>query len=85
LSLVEFENKRVYPIAVSWSPTQQVAAIATAAAQPDVGEGTLYFWDTKTLTPIFRNNEFYFSTIAWNRDGTELFALGSSATRTFNC
>jgi hypothetical protein len=85
LSLVEFDNKRVYPVAVSWSPTQPVAAVATATTQPDIGEGIVYLWNNKTLTPIFRNNEFFFSTIAWSRDGTELFALGSSVTRTFNC
>jgi len=85
LSLVEFDNRRVYPVAVSWSPSRPVAAIATATTQPDIGEGTVYLWDNRTLTPIFRNKEFFFSTIAWSRDGSELFALGSSATRTFNC
>jgi WD40 repeat protein len=85
LSPIEFPNKRVYPVAVSWNPKKPVAAIVTAVAQPGMGEGIVYLWDEKALRPIFRNNAFFFSAVAWNKEGTELVALGSSATRAFNC
>jgi WD40 repeat protein len=84
-SSVEFDNKRVYPVAVSCNPTNQLAAIVTAIAQPGMGEGRLYLSNNGTLRLIFSSNEFFFSTVAWNKDGSQLFALGSSATRTFNC
>jgi len=85
LSPIEFPNKRVYPVAVSWNPKKPVAAIATAVAQPGMGEGIVYLWDEKSLRPIFRSNTFFFSAVTWNKEGTELVALGSSATRAFNC
>ena len=82
---VEFNNKRVYPVAASWNPTREIAAIATATAQRGMGEGSVLLWNGKTLRPIFSNDEFFFSAVAWNGKGTELIALGSTATRTFNC
>jgi WD40 repeat protein len=85
LSPIEFPNKQVYPVAVSWNPKQPVAAIGTAVAQAGMGEGVVYLWDQRELQPIFRNNMFFFSAVTWNKQGTELFALGSSATRAFNC
>jgi len=85
LSPIEFPNKRVYPVAVSWNPKKPVAAIVTAVAQPGMGEGIVYLWDEKELRPIFRNNAFFFSAVTWNKEGTEFVALGSSATRAFNC
>jgi len=85
LSPIEFANKGVYPVAVAWNPKEPVAAIVTAAAQAGMGEGTVYLWDESELRPIFRNNTFFFSAVTWNKKGTELFALGSSATRAFNC
>jgi len=85
LSPIEFPNKRVYPVAVSWNPKESVAAIVTAVAQPENGEGIIYLWNEQALAPIFRNNTFFFSAVSWNKDGTELVALGSSATRAFNC
>lgn len=84
-SSVEFDNKRVYPVAVSCNPTSQLAAIVTAVAQLGMGEGSVYLWNNRALRLIFSSNEFFFSTVAWNKDGSQLFALGSSATRTFNC
>jgi hypothetical protein len=85
LSYVKFENKRVYPVAVSWNPSNKLAAMATAVAQPGTGEGRVYLWNDGVLRPIFTSAEFFFSTIAWKPDGSQLLALGSSATRTFNC
>lgn len=84
-SSVEFDNKRVYPVAVSCNPTSQLAAIVTAVTQPGMGKGSVYLWNNRALRLIFSSNEFFFSTVAWNKDGSELFVLGSSATRTFNC
>ena len=77
--------KQIYPVAASWNPFREIAAIATATAQSGLGEGSVLLWDCKTFKPIFSNNEFFFSAIGWNRKGTELVALGSTATRTFNC
>ena len=85
LSPIELPSKRVYPVAVSYNPRKQVVAIVTATAQPDAGEGILYLWNGKALQIIFRSKEFFFSAVAWNKEGTEIVALGSSATRTFNC
>jgi WD40 repeat protein len=85
LSPIQFNNKRVYPVAVSWNPTGQLAAIGTATPQPMMAEGVVYLFDHKMLKPIFSSHEFFFSAVAWNKEGTELVALGSSATRTFNC
>ena len=85
LMSVEFNNRRVYPVAASWNPIREIAAIATATAQIGIGEGSVLLWNGKTFKPIFNNDEFFFSAVAWNRKGTELVALGSTATRTFNC
>jgi len=85
LSPIEFPNRRVYPVAVSWNPKEPVAAIVSAVAQPGMGEGVVYLYDERSIQPIFRSNTFFFSAVNWNRDGTELVALGSSVTRAFNC
>lgn len=85
LSHVEFNNKRVYPVAVSWDPSEELAAIVTSTSQPTMGRGVVYLWDHKALRTIFSSDLLFFSAVAWNRDGTELVALGSSMSRTFNC
>ncbi len=85
MTSVEFNNKQVYPVAASWNPIGEIAAIATATAQREMGEGSVLLWNGRTFRPIFSNDEFFFSAVAWNRKGTELVALGSTATRTFNC
>jgi WD40 repeat protein len=85
ISPIEFPSKRVYPVAVSWNPKKEVAAIVTATAQPNAGQGILYLWNGKELRTIFRSKQFFFSAVAWNTEGNEVVALGSSATRTFNC
>jgi hypothetical protein len=85
LSRVEFNNKRVYPVAVSWKPNEEVAAIVTSTPQPKMAKGVVYFWDHKVLRSIYSNELVFFSAVGWNEDGTELVALGSSASRTFNC
>ncbi len=85
LSPLEFPNKRVYPVDVAWNPKGEVAAIVTATAQPGEADGNVYLWDGKELQPIFGSREFFFNSVGWNKEGTDLVALGSSATRTFNC
>lgn len=85
LSPIPFDNKRVYPVAVSWSPSGEIAAVVTATTQPGIGKGTVYLWDGRSVKSIYTNNEFFFSTVAWDHKGTRLAALASSATRTFNC
>lgn len=82
---IEFSNKRVYPVAVSWNRSGEMAAIVTATAQLGVTKGTIHLWDRRSLTTIFTSSEFFFSSVTWNDDGDELAALASSATRTFNC
>jgi len=39
MTSVEFNNKQVYPVAASWNPIGEIAAIATATAQREMGEG----------------------------------------------
>jgi WD40 repeat protein len=85
VSPIEFEHKRVYPVGVSWNPSGQLTAIVTATAQPGMGQGSVYVWDGKALKPIFNTSEFFFSSVAWNDRSTEMAALASSATRTYNC
>ena len=82
---IEFENKRVYPVGVSWNPLGELTSIVTATAQLGMGQGIVYLWDGKSLKPVFANSDFFFSSVAWNDEGTEMAALASSATRTFNC
>lgn len=85
VSSVEFENKRVYPVAVSWNPSGRMAAVVTATAQLEMAKGTIHLWDGRSLNSIFTSPEFFFSSVTWNDRGTEMAALASSATRTFNC
>jgi WD40 repeat protein len=85
ISPVQFDNKQVFPVAVEWNPSGQLAAIATATTQPGLGKGVIYLWDRKSLKMIHSNDQFYFSSVAWNREGNRLAALASDATRTFNC
>ena len=86
LSAIQFDNKRIYPVDVSWNHTGEIAALVTATTQPGVGQGVVFLWQQyKSLRPIFRNDEFYFSAVKWNNDRDLMAALGSSTTRTFNC
>jgi WD40 repeat protein len=85
ISPIQFENKHVYPVNVAWNPAGKRAAIATATTQPGIGKGTLYLWDEKSLKTVYSNDQYFFSAIAWNREGKRLVALASDATRTFNC
>jgi len=85
LSPIGFENKRIYPVTVSWSCSNDMAAIATATTQPGFGQGILYLWNAGNLRPIFASDRYFFSAVAWDHEGIELAALASSATRAFNC
>jgi len=85
ISPIQFDNKRVYPVTVAWNPAGELAAIATATTQPGIGKGTLYLWDEKSLKGLYSNDEYFFSAVAWYREGKRLAALASAATRTFNC
>jgi hypothetical protein len=85
LSPIPFENRRVYPVAVSWKPSAELAALGTATTQPGMGKGSVYLWDGQSLKSIYTNPDFFFGVIAWDSKGACLVALASSATRTFNC
>ena len=85
LSPIEFENKRVYPVAVAWNPAATVAAIVTATTEEGVGRGSVYLLDNNCLKEIYANPDCFFNSVAWSPDGNRLAALASKATRTFNC
>jgi hypothetical protein len=84
LSTVPFENKSVYPVAVSWKPSADIAAIVTASAQVGMGRGTVLFWNGKSLNSSFSDPEFSFSDVAWSWRGDSLAAMASTETKTFN-
>jgi len=84
ISPIDFDNKQVYPVAVSWNFSGDLAAICTSVPQPGMGKGSLRIWDGKRLSTVFESDEIFFSAVSWNRHGT-LIALGSPANRTFNC
>ena len=81
---IDFDNKQVYPVAVSWNYSGDLAAICTSVPQPGMGKGSLLIWDGKRLSTLFESEEIFFSAVSWNRHGT-LIALASPANRTFNC
>jgi WD40 repeat protein len=85
LTPFEFENKRVYPVAVAWNLEGTVAAIVTATTEPGIGRGSVYLWDASSLKEIFTSPDYFFSSVAWSPDGRQLVALASKATRTFSC
>jgi len=41
LSPIQFDNKRVYPVAVAWNTSAKLAAIGTATAQLGMAKGTV--------------------------------------------
>jgi len=85
LTPVPLESKGVYPVGVRWRPTGKIAALVTSTIQPGIGKGTVYLWDGYSLRAIYSNDEFFFTSLTWNREGTEMSALASTASRTFNC
>ena len=85
LTPVEFDSKRVYPVAVAWNPAGTVAAVGTATTELGIGKGTVCVWDRKELKVIYTNPDYFFSAVAWSPDGKRLAALASKATRTFSC
>lgn len=85
LSPIEFETKRVYPVAVRWDPKGKVAAVATATAQAGIGDGQLSVWDGESFTVLYSSKEFFFSRVSWAPDGIKLAGIASTATRTYNC
>ena len=84
LSPVEFQNSHVYPTAVRWDPKGRVAAIATSAPEPHSSQGRIILWDGRDLREIYRNEDFFFSNIAWSPAGCKLAAIASTRTRTFD-
>lgn len=82
---VPFESKHVYPVGVRWKPTGELAALVTSTVRHGIGRGTVYLWDGYSLRAIYSNDDFFFTSVIWNRDGTEMSALASSVSRTFNC
>jgi len=83
LSQIEFQSKRVYPVATAWNKTGNLAAIATATVEPEIGRGVIYLWNGHALKQIYTNSKFFFSAVSWNSE--VLVALASTATRTYNC
>lgn len=67
LSPIEFEDRRVYPVTVAWNSDGDLAAIATATAQPGIGQGMIYLWDGRRLKQIYDNSVFFFSAVSWTR------------------
>jgi len=84
LSPVQFDNKHVYPVAVAWKPSADLAAIVTATGQAGMAKGTIFLWDGRSLNPIFSDAGFFFSDVEWDWKGARLAALASTETRTFN-
>jgi len=84
LSAVPFQNEQVYPTAASWDPTDRTAAIATCITQLRSGEGRIMLWNGDTLREIYRNEQFFFSAVAWSPVGFKLAAIASTAARTFD-
>jgi len=79
-----FRGAQVYPVAVRWDPTGRLAAIATSIAQLHSGEGRLILWDGENFREIYRNEDFFFSNVAWSPVGSKLAALASTDARTFD-
>jgi hypothetical protein len=84
VSPIPFENKHVYPVAVAWKPSADIAAIVTATAQVGMAEGTVFLWNGKSLKSIFSAPEFFFSDVAWGWKSDSLAAIASTETKTFN-
>jgi WD40 repeat protein len=84
LSSIQFDNKRVYPVAVAWEASAKQAAIVTATGQLGTAKGTVFLWDGRSLKLIYSDDEFFFSDVAWTWKNSRLAALASAETRTFN-
>lgn len=84
LSPIQFDNKRVYPVAAGWKTSDNKAAIVTATPEPGGAKGTVYLLEEDALKPIYTDGDFFFSEIAWTHGGPKLAALASTQTRTFN-
>ena len=84
VSPVEFQDTQVYPTAVRWDPTGRVTAIATCIAQLKSGQGRVTLWNGETFREIYRNEDYFFSNIAWSPVGFKLAAIASSEARTFD-
>ncbi len=84
LSPIQFDNKRVYPVAAAWKTFDSMAAIVTATPEPGTAKGMVFLWDEHSLNPIYTDHEYFFSDVAWTNDGATLAALASTQTRTFN-
>jgi WD40 repeat protein len=84
LTPINFENNLVYPVAVAWDVAGDLAAVCTTVALPGRGKGSMRLWDGETLTTICESDHYFFSAVAWSRQGT-LLAIASPANRAFNC
>jgi len=84
LSPVEFQGAQVYPTSVRWDPSGRAAAIATCIARLQSGQGRVILWNGETFREIYRNEDFFFSNIAWSPVGFKLAAIASSEARTFD-
>ncbi len=84
LSPIQFDNKRVYPVAAAWDTSGKLAAIGTATAQLGMAKGAVYVWDGNSLKQIYGDDRFFFSDVSWSWRGSRLAAVASTETRTFN-
>lgn len=84
MSSIQFDNKRVYPVAVAWNTAAKLAAIGTATAQLGMAKGRVYIWDGNSLKQIYGDDRFFFSDVAWSWKNSRLAAIASTETRTFN-
>jgi len=84
LSPIEFQNSHVYPTAVCWNPNGSIAAIATSTPEPRLSQGRIILMEGSTLREIYRNEDYFFSDIAWSPVGLRLAAIASTDARTFN-
>jgi hypothetical protein len=84
LSSIKFEDRRVYPVAVRWDSTGNVAAIATGTAQVGEASGQIILWNGKAFRRIYSSNQFFFSDIAWAFAGYKLAGVATTETRAFD-
>ncbi len=84
LSPIQFDNKRVYPVAATWKPSADLAAIVTTTGEAGIAKGMVLLWDENSLNPIYSDADFFFSDAAWNWSGNRLAALASTDARAFN-
>jgi hypothetical protein len=82
---IKFESQRAYPVAVRWDSEGKTAAIVTATAQAELGNGQIFLWDGQVFKKIYSSTEFFFSHVSWAPESVKLAGIASTETRAFNC